>query len=141
MLVHPLRSLISALSLEDTRVARMTAVSLCHYRTQSRAAKTPHSTPPLHRLTAKCQNPKADRDHNKLITNRKWLHYGLKVRRRCSLVTALTQIHTFLQGLGRAGSSLRTVLPGHCLRPGAQLRVSGALRGWPAVMWIWTVAH
>lgn len=36
---------------------------------------------------------KAERDHNKLITNRKWLHYGLKDRRECSLVTALTQIH------------------------------------------------
>lgn len=59
----------------------------------SRAVKTPLSTPPLLRLTAKCQNPKAQRDHNKLITNRKWLHYGLKGRRECSLVTALTQIH------------------------------------------------
>lgn len=55
-------------------------------------------------LSIKCQNPKAARDHNKLIINRKWLHYGLKDRRERSLVTPLTQIHTFLQGLRRAGS-------------------------------------
>lgn len=55
--------------------------------------------------------------------NRKWLHYGLKDRREWSLVTALIQIHTFLQGLGRARSPLWTLLPSHYLGPGALLRV------------------
>lgn len=49
-----------------------------------------------------------ERDHNKLIINRKWLHYGLKDGRECSLVTALSQIYAFLQGLGRAGSPQQT---------------------------------
>lgn len=76
----------------------------CHYGSQTRTIITPLLTPPLRGLEMKCQNPKAERDHNKLIINRKCLHYGLKDRRECSLVTALTQIHAFLQGLGRAGS-------------------------------------
>lgn len=62
MFVDPLRSLISALSIDDSCVACTTAASLCHHRTQSRTAKTPPSAPPLHRLTAKCQNPKAERE-------------------------------------------------------------------------------
>ena len=95
----------------------------CHYGTQTRTIITPLLTPPLQGLKMKCQNPKAEEDHNRLIINRKWLHYGLKDRRECSLVTALTQIHTFLQGLGRAGSPLWTLLPSHCLSPGALLRV------------------
>lgn len=95
----------------------------CHYGTQTRTIIAPLLTPPLLGLKMKCQNPKAEGDHNKLIINRKWLHYGLKDRRECSLVTALTQIHTFLQGLGRARSPLWTLLPSHCLRPGALLRV------------------
>lgn len=99
------------------------ASQYCHYGTQTRTIITPLLTPPLLGLKMKCQNPKAEGDHNKLIINRKWLHYGLKDRRECSLVTALTQIHTFLQGLGRAGSPLWTLLPSHCLSPGALLRV------------------
>lgn len=87
------------------------AIPLCHYGTQTKSIITPHPTPPLLGLKMKCQNPKAERDHNKLIINRKRLHYGLKDRREWSLVTALTQIHTFLQGLGRARSPLWTAQP------------------------------
>lgn len=60
----------------------------------------------------KCQNPESERDHNKPIINRKWRHYGLKVSRERSLVTAFSQIHTFHQGLGGAGSPPNRVLRG-----------------------------
>lgn len=91
--------------------------------------------PPLARLLGlkmKCQNPEAEGDHNKLIINRKWLHYRLKDRRECSLVTALTQIHTFLQGLERAGSPpwAPTGSPARCLSPRAIAQgTAGALNG------------
>lgn len=86
------------------------------------AVKTSLLTPPPLRLTAKCQNPKAERDHNKLITNRKWLHYGLKDRREWSLVTALTQIHI---PAGFRERQVSPLFPSRCPRPGALLRVSG----------------
>lgn len=113
---------------------------LCHYGTQSRAVKTPLSTAPPLTLTEKCQNPKAERDHNKLITNRKWLHYGLKDRRECSLVTALTQIHI------PAGFRESQVSPADCapqpLPPprGTAQGVWGCLMR-VAVMWSCRVAH
>lgn len=96
------------------------------WNTEQSGKTTSFNSPPL-RLTEKCQNPKAERDHNKLITNRKWLHYGLKDRRESALWLQHSPKSTFLQGLGRARSPLRTVLPNHCLRPGALLRVSGGV--------------
>lgn len=99
--------------------------------------------PPLLGFKMKCQNPEAEGDHNTLIINRKCLHYELKDRKECSLVTALTQIHTFLRGLGRAGSPL---LPSHCLSPGHSSGYSwdvegfGGLQGGAGRLWMPRVA-
>lgn len=94
-------------------------------------------------LKMKCQNPKPETDHNKLIINRKWLHYELKDGIEYSLVTALSQIHTFHEGLGRAGSPLSpvglfwdrwaTLLFSQTAAPGASLRAMTRHR---VVSWI-----
>lgn len=51
---------------------------LCHYGTQTITIKTPPPTLPLGGLKKKCQNPKAERDHNNILSTGSGSIMGLK---------------------------------------------------------------